>query len=479
MNELMIPLDTRDKKSLYEQIYSYIKKQIVDGNLSCGEKLPSTRLLAKYLHISRSTVETAYSQLLAEGYLESSPGRGYFVSDISMVYSTQADGRETKDEYHSLHEAANQICDYLVDFSLNQTDMSSFPYKIWRKITKESLMLEEELMETQQEPTGELELRREIKNYLYFSRGVHCTADQIIVGAGNEFLLILLSQILDERQVIAMENPTYLNAYYTFTNMNWKIITVDRDSSGISLEDIARTRPDVVYTMPSHHYPLGTIVPLKRRLELLNWASEAKDRYIIEDDHDSEYRYKGKPIPSLQGSDRNGTVIYLGTFSKSISPTQRMSYMVLPPELLQKYHSKCGFYSSTVPRIQQMILSAFLKDGYFERHLNKMRGIYKAKHDYFLLLLKKEKWVEDVYGDQAGMLFRVRIRCERPVKEIQKEVEAAGIKIYTLSEFMIPDLPCSNKVNHMRKHQIILGYGGLTEEQIRIGIHAIRNAVVK
>ena len=230
-----------------------------------------------------------------------------------------------------------------------------------------------------------------------------------------------------------MENPTYPQAYYTFCNAGYQMEMLSVGDGGIEAEKVRRRNPDIVYMMPSHQFPLGTIMPLKQRLELLKWAAEGENRYLIEDDHDSEYRYRGKPIPSLQSVDTVGKVIYLGTFSKSIAPSLRISYMVLPPVLLERYHRYCGFYSVTVPKMQQEVLRAFIEEGHFERHLNKMRGIYRSKHDFLLGELKKRNWVKDVRGEHAGLHVLVEVRTKLPEQEICALAEKRGVRVYGIS----------------------------------------------
>ena len=229
-------------------------------------------------------------------------------------------------------------------------------------------------------------------------------------------------------------------------------------------------------------------MPLKQRLELLKWALEIEERYLIEDDHDSEYRYRGKPIPSLQSVDHFEKVIYIGTFSKSIAPSLRISYMVLPPELLKRYHEKCGFYSTTVPKIQQEILRAFIEEGHFERHLNKMRGIYRAKHDFLLAELKKRSWVEKIYGDHAGLHVLVQVNTEKKETEICDLAEKQGIRIYGISEYVVrkSEQSCNETVRNKNasieseknnfagtvphKPILLLGYGRLGEDEIQKGL---------
>ena len=223
------------------------------------------------------------------------------------------------------------------------------------------------------------------------------------MGAGNDYLLLLLQYILGKNIRAAFENPSYRRAYRIFSSFAAETVTVPVDESGISVKELARSGADVAYVMPSHQYPTGVVMPIGRRMELLKWAAEEKDRYLIEDDYDSEFRYRGKPVPSLQASDTAGKVIYIGTFSKSIAPAIRVSYMVLPPALLKRYEKECAFFSSTVSRIDQTILNEFIRSGAFERHLNKMRKVYKEKHDILLEELRPFLKKYRLSGEYAGL----------------------------------------------------------------------------
>ena len=214
---------------------------------------------------------------------------------------------------------------------------------------------------------GEKNLKETICDYLYHARNVRCTPEQIIIGAGNEYLQLMLIQMLGTSHGVAMESPTYLRAYRTFKNAGLSVREVALDDAGMRVDLLRKTDASIAYVMPSHQFPLGIVMPMKRRLELLNWAVEEPERYIIEDDYDSEFRYKGKPIPALQGIDRSGRVIYLGTFSKSIASSIRVSYMVLPEHLLERYQECCGFYACTVPNLMQQAICQFMQEGYFEK----------------------------------------------------------------------------------------------------------------
>lgn len=462
VNEIMIPLSHDEKIPLYQQIYEYIKAAITDGKIPCGEKLPSTRFLAAHLQVSRSTVELAYEQLVSEGYIEPQPYRGYFICDVSDLFDLGK--TEPKEESKKPKVQKTEI---RIDFSPSAVDLEHFSINAWRKINKSLYMEESSAIFQAGEGAGELPFREVICNYLYQSRGAVCEPQQVIIGAGNEYLLMLLAQMLGGEKRVTMESPTYMQAYETFLNLGYQVRAVEMDEKGIKIEQLQEEETDIVYVMPSHQFPMGTVMPMKRRMELLRWANERDGRYIIEDDHDSEFRYKGKPIPSLLGSDRNEKVIYLGTFSKSIAPAVRVSYLVLPKELVSVYQKKCSFYASTVPRIQQMTLCGFMQEGHFERHLNKMRSIYRKKHDFLLEELKKRKWVHKVFGDNAGLHVLVEINSNFSDQELSRLAQGIGIRIYPLSEYNI------NSSMTWEHPVILLGYGGLSEQQIEQGLREL------
>lgn len=356
MYELTINLQPGAKAPLYEQIYEHIKCEIQEGHIRSGEKLPSTRALSRHLEVSRSTVELAYEQLLSEGYVEAEPYRGYFVSQIEGLYHFEKREREHTEKEQKQERA------YLYDFTPNGVDLKSFPYNAWRKLSKECLTDDRAELFRLGNPQGEYGLRNAICSYLHQARGVNCRPEQVIVGAGSDYLLLLLLMIIGSCHRIALENPTYRQAYRLFENSECEVCTVDMDGRGMQVDKLRESGADIAFVMPSHQYPLGIVMPIRRRMELLKWADEKPGRYIIEDDYDSEFRYKGKPIPALQGYDSRGKVIYTGTFSKSIAPAIRMSYIVLPPDILALYKKRCSFLSSTVSRVDQLILQKFIEE---------------------------------------------------------------------------------------------------------------------
>lgn len=471
VNELLIDLDLHTGISLYEQIYRYIRKDITGGRLSCGERLPSARLLASQLQVSRSTVDAAYAQLVSEGYLQAKRGSGYYVCDIGALYDlAQPQVQQFSD---SLQKTRGTQPKY--NFLPGQVDDQGFAYNAWRKCAKEALLALETSHQLLQagHPQGEYELREAVASYLYQARGVRCQPRQLVIGAGNEYLLQMLGQMFAKGAgKVAMESPTYLQAYHTFQNIGYEVVAVPMDDYGMVADKIPDTDLTFAYVMPSHQFPIGTVMPLKRRLELLAWAKAGEQRYIIEDDHDSEFRYKGRPIPSLQGISQLDRVIYLGTFSNSIMPSIRISYMVLPPQLVDVYARTCGFYAPTVSKIQQMTVCHFIKQGYFERHLNKMRGIYKSKHDLLLYLLKQKEWVYRIYGGHAGLHLAVELDCGLTEEEVSKRAEKYGMCVQGLAECY----PAGDGKRGVRP-VMLLGFGRLSEKEIRDGVEILERCL--
>lgn len=463
--ELTIKLEQASGVPLYEQIYEYIKSEICKGNLESGSRLPSSRMLAQYLQVSRSTVGMAYDQLISEGYVEAVPCKGCFVADVSDIEDMYG---MTLGMHVDVERVQPEGEKYEYDFSPRGVDLNCFPFNNWRKVTRSILNEDNRELFQLGNPQGEYAFRVTIHKYLHQSRGVNCSPDNIIIGAGNEYLLMLLNQILGGNNVFAMENPTYKQVYRIFTSLAQKVVMVDLDKHGMNVDELEKTGANIAYVMPSHQYPLGVVMPLKRRVEMLKWAKSKENRYIIEDDYDSEFRYRGKPIPSLQGYDADGKVIYIGTFSKSIAPAIRMSYMVLPDALLEIYRKNLRFYSSTVSRIDQNIVNEFIRRGCYERHLNKMRNVYKARHDTLLAALKTlgEDFV--ISGENAGLHILLQGK-HMTENEMIQAAQRAGVKVYPLSEYYIED-------KKDKKDTILLGYSKMDETKIIEGIERLKKA---
>ncbi len=464
MNELIISLSDKEGKHLYEQIYSYIKKEIVEGRMNTKEKLPSTRALSLYLQISRSTVSLAYEQLMAEGYIEAVKGSGYYVSRLDNLY------QNTEVVQGSFSGPVKKNEENRIVFSPFGVDLSQFPYPVWRKITREVLAAEEELF-VGGDAQGELALRTSIRQYIHAARGVNCLEEQIIVGAGNEYLLMLLQKLIGMNTVVAFEDPTYMKAYKSFADAGFSVRLVSMDKSGMDVSQLEETNADIAYVMPSHQYPTGIVMPIGRRLELLKWATQSPDRYIIEDDYDSEFRYKGKPIPSLQSTDRGDNVIYIGTFSKAVAPAIRVSYMVLPRKLLQRYREQGSYLSATVSRMDQRILNAFMQGGYFERYLNRMRKVYRDKHDKLIMLLKPFEKKFEIKGEWAGLHLLLTAKEKVTEQELIRGANEVGVTVFGMSDNLVEE-----KGPYARHATILLGYAALSHQEIEKGIEQLKRA---
>lgn len=468
-----ILLDTKSKIPIYEQIYKYIREEIRKGNISCGTKLPSARGLAAHLEVSRNTIDMAYGQLLSEGYIEAIPKKGYYVCALENLYN------ETKvvhvDQKEEIEEFSNENSheEYKVDFSLSGVDMNYFPYSNWRKLMRECLIDDNKELFLSGNHQGDYVLRQTIRNYLHQSRGVECDASQIIIGAGSDYLLLLLSKILGEDRKVAMENPTYKQAYTIFRSIGYSLHPISLDEQGIRIDLLEKSKADIVYVTPTHQFPLGFVMTANRRRQLLAWAGKGDERYIIEDDYDSEFRYFGKPIPALQSQDPFEKVIYIGTLSKAIAPGIRISYMVLPKEIVKKYKEHVNFYFSTVSRIDQNVISQFFLQGYFERHLNRMRKVYKLKHDILLQELKKEKFPVRIAGENTGLHFvlffqKQKSNAKQVEEKLVQRARKEGVKVYPLSDLYIQE--------EDREPAVLLGFARLSEVEIINGISLLKKA---
>lgn len=475
----MYNLDVNKKEPMYQQLYKQIKDDICKGELLAEEKLPSTRLLAEELEISRSTVDMAYGQLLSEGYIFTKPYKGYYVEknenffqvfrnadneNGDLIEKKKGDGLDDfNDKKHELEEEKAKLC----DFSPNGIDRDGFPLSTWKTLYRGVLKDYGNQLYYQGESFGEEELREEIASYLYTSRGVFCNKDQIVVGAGNDYLLMLLSIVFRQFfDVIGMSNETYLKAYKIFNAYNMQIQALEMDEHGVIPEEFDKKNIQVLYTMPSHQFPSGTVMPIGRRMEILKWANNKVDRYIIEDDYDSEFRYKGRPIPALAATDHQGKVIYMGTFSKSLAPAIRISYMVLPQNFLKKFKEKIGFFSSSVSRLDQMTLYRFMNEGYFERHIHRMKKIYREKRDFLLTQLDEMKNDFEISGANAGLHLVLIDKKGRKEEALIEAAASVGVKVYGLSKYII-----DNKKEHPAT--ILIGYAENEIDEIESGIFAL------
>lgn len=467
----MINLEPELKEPLYQQLYEQIKEKIIVGEYEKGTRLTSTRLLAKELCIGRNTVEAAYDQLCIEGYIESRQGSGYIVQDIQedlLHFSRHAPQHDRLNfTAAQCSEAANhkEPYSYKYRFNYGEIDPGCFPHSRWKRLTSEtqSSTPKDELYRYG-DKQGEYALRNEIAKYLHKSRGVYCVPDQIIVGSGFQDLVGMVCLLLkDSSDALAIEDPGYDFARIIFHNHGYGIAPVPVSETGIDVEALDQTGSKIVYVTPSHQLPLGIVMPIQHRMRLLQWAKEAGG-VIIEDDYDSEFRYKTKPIPALQSIDGDERVIYLGTFSKPFSPGLRMGYMVLPRWLLPQFNSVYGRYKSTVPRLQQHVLAKFMAEGSWERHLRKICALNRKKYELLLQVLQEEM------GDRV-LVHRQSAGVHILLEFANGENQDVMVKRAAESGILVP--PTRQYWSHPEKAKdnlVLLGFGGLSENEIVAGV---------
>ncbi|MGE6490051.1 PLP-dependent aminotransferase family protein [Paenisporosarcina sp. NPDC076898] len=456
-------VDRSSPTPLYEQLYLEMKETIIRGDLVVGTKLPSKRQLAEFLNLSQTTIELAYGQLVAEGFIKAVARSGYYVEQVEELAFTD-EMRMKHDQPETFKHA------YSIDFNSGRIDTSSFPFNQWRKYAKDVLDETSRDLLLLGHPQGDVELRQEIAHYLYSSRGVRCTAQQIVIGSGTEQLMPLLIRLLGKQIVFAIENPGYPMTHHIFANYDRETVAVPVDEDGMQVAELEKKQASVAYVTPSHQFPTGAILSASRRVQLLNWASAKEGRYIIEDDYDSEFRYVGKPIPSLQGMDQSERVIYISTFSKSLMPSLRIAYFVLPMHLLQAYRVTFPYYSSTVPRLDQHVLAQFMRDGHFSKHLNRMRKLYRKKLEKLTQALDEYRPTVHISGEQAGMHIVLTVDSESTDRELVELAKQQDIRVYALSDYHQPTQSIPSRP------QVLIGFGGFEEEAIEPAVEALMNA---
>ncbi|HWT27716.1 MAG TPA: PLP-dependent aminotransferase family protein [Mobilitalea sp.] len=464
MDVLTPVLISESRIPLYHQLYSFIKEEIQSGRLAYNTKLPSKRKLSAYLNISQNTIQAAYDQLIEEGYVAPSERRGFYVCKIDHVQRLKI--TPVKEEL----KIKKELPEVTYDFSYHGVDIPSFPFTIWRKLYKDVINEYDHELLSMGDSMGYRPLRAAISKYLHQSRGVSCTESQIVISSGTEILFQSLIQLFDKGSIYGIENPGYekLNQLFTSNCAQFKPIEIDR--SGMIPEKINNSNATILCITPAHQFPSGEIMPINRRNQLLNWANEASGRYLIEDDYDSEFKYSGKPIPALQGLDMNEKVIFMGSLSKSLSPTIRVSYMVLPPHLIKKYNEQLSFILCPVPVIDQKVLCRFIEDGYFERHLNRMRSIYKKKREILVKAIYDLKCGIDIIGADAGLHLLLSVPNGIPEEELIASALRNGVKVYGVSKYYF------DKCCYTLHPRILLGYAALTEEEITQAVKLLHQA---
>lgn len=483
---LTYSFDDRGMDFLYEHLYKEIKNDILIGNLKAHEKLPSKRALAAHLNVSVVTVENAYSQLLAEGYIYSKPKSGFYVCDVkaedadvvgvrNACYTSGSEDHVTEHS-HVIREHAESPGQngFFADFVNNSTLSENFPFSTWTKLMRETMMDDREKLMKRSPSGGIFELRKAIADYLYQFRGMSVSPNQIIVGAGTEYLYGLIIQLLGRASVYGVENPGYQKIQHIYDAYQVKCCYIDMDESGVNIDSLERSGADVVHISPSHHFPTGTVTPASRRYELLGWAAKQEGRYIIEDEYDSEFRLVGNPIPALQSIDASDKVIYMNTFSKSLSSTIRISYMVLPIPLMVRYNHVLSFYACTVSNFDQYTLTRFIQEGYLEKHINRMRKFYRNSRDRILGCIRSHRLYPQVTikEENAGLHFLMEIDTSYTDREMVDRAAAAGINISSLSQY------CHGKEQE-DSHTLVINYSGIEEDIIEEACDRLLESVVR
>lgn len=444
------------KESIYEYLYKCIKKDIIEGRLRTGEHLPSKRTLAVNLGISTITVENSYGQLMSEGYIYSVPKKGYYVSDISGVAKIKPV------KYEMPEITVKEKPKYKSDLSSNRTDPGSFPFATWAKLMRRVITDKQEELMKISPGEGTWELRKAIAMHLASFRDMQAAPEQIIIGAGTEYMYSLLIQLLGRDKVYCVENPGYSKIARIYASNNVTCRYADMDDEGMKPDAVRECKADIVHISPTHHFPTGITMPVSRRFELLAWANEKPDRYIIEDDYDSEFRMTGKTIPTMKSIDISEKVIYMNTFSRTLTPTIRISYMVLPPHLAALYKEKLNFYACTVSNFEQYALAAFIEEGYFEKHLNRMRLFYTKQREAVLSVLKEEQLgcVGRVREADSGLHFILELNTGLSDNEVKRKLEADGIHINALSEYY-------HNRSESDSHSFVISYSNMKIESFR------------
>lgn len=554
----LITLRSDAELPLYLQLYEGIKKQILQGLLKPQEKLPSKRWWMDEYNLSQNTVENTLFLLQEEGYIISKPRKGYYVAELTNLQSlyssyvlhsessmeTEADSKantgfgtsmdteentrfatnvDTREKINAdiraktnTDASANTNVDtnasatidtsnkqeatetaILYDFTYSGIDTAHMPTQLFKRITRDVYDELDDELAFQGEVQGYAPLRQSICNYLRQSRGFYARPEQIVISAGTEYLFHIIFKLLPHK-VFGLENPGYHLLHQLFETGDVAYKPISLDESGICIEDLDRNGVDVACITPSHQFPTGVIMPLNRRSQLLHWAEEQEGRFIIEDDYDSEFKYQGRPLPALKALDRQGKIIYLGSFSKSISPAIRMSYMVLPDTLVTKYRERVPYFGCPVGTVSQKILNRFIGEAHFEKHLNRMRTLYKKKRGLLVQTLQREseqalKQPVVVRGADAGLHLVITFPEGLNEAEFMAQCKQSGINIDPLrhyymklansrdtmsainsTETMSTENPANlrtSKINNERSY--LLGYGSLTIEELEAGVKVL------
>ena len=445
---------------LYEALYRCIRTDILSGKLAAGEKLPSKRALAAHLKVSKVTVEGAYAQLLAEGYLRSAEKVGYFVETaVRLAPPPQIPAASPPESVK-----------WDLDLTAN-APATGFPFSVWMRLQRQVMLDYGDRLLAHLPPQGYPELRTAIADHLLQFRGMRVDPENILIGAGTDFLYNLLIQLLGRDRTYAVEDPGYHKIRKIYGAGGVECVSAPMDAFGVMPHRLENAQ--ILHCSPSHHFPTGIVTPALRRRQLLEWAEEKPERFIIEDDYDSEFRFHSHPVPALLTMDHTGKVIYMNTFSKTLAPSIRISYMVLPSSLMQKFREKLGFYSCTVPSFEQYTLARFLTGGWFEKHINRMRKFYRTRRNRVIGILQNSPFAGriTILEQDAGLHFLLRIDTDLSDRELTQLCARAGIRVRCLGDYYEGSVP------GWAEKCLVVNYSGLDEQTLPAALEKLAETI--
>ena len=459
----LILLDPTSKQPLYLQLYQHFRREIEQNQLKEGQKMPSIRWLARSLSISKITVEKAYQQLLCEGYLNNGNRKRYEVNRfVENSWPAAKAPTATQSEETRAHTPLRY------DLASGEMDMDGFDFSLWKRYINKAFSDQDRLMRYG-ELQGELELRRQIVGYVR-SRGVDCQTEQVIVGPGVQSLLNMLAGMLKpHHDKIAFEEPGFKIGRRIWEDRDYQIVPVQLRQGGIDTDELAASGARLVYVTPSHQFPTGFIMPIGKRTRLLQWARETGST-IIEDDYDSEFRYFGRPLPALKGLDTEGSVIYMGSFSKVIPPSIRISYMVLPERLRDLFQQRSLHYNQATSTVEQLALARYMADGHLERQIRRLRKLYNEKHELFLGCLRSILGNQvQINETESGLHMVLTVNADLAPKDLYEKALAKGCRIALLQDYYLGNAPESPA-------QIILYFSKIPTGEIAHAIQLLKQA---
>ncbi len=451
---------------MYEYLRDRVRKDILSGVLPPGSRLPSKRSLAAHNGISVITVQNAYDQLAAEGWIRALPRRGYFVADLAAPAGARPERPARAEEGGGEEERP------AIDLSDNRTSPAVFPFSVWARIMRRVTRLRRADLMKPSPAAGVYELRAAIAEHLRSFRGLTADPERVVVGAGSEYLYGILLRLIGTDKIYCLEDPGHRKTAMVYADNGAELRFARVDEGGMIVADLRASGADVAHLSPGHHFPTGAAMPAGRRYELLAWANERPGRYVVEDDYDSEFRVSGRPAPTLKSLDALGKVVYMNTFSKSLASTVRVSYMVLPDDLAARFRSRLALYSSTVSNFEQYALAEFIRLGFFEKHLNRARLRYARLRARALECVARSSFAGrcEVVGNDAGLHFLLRVDTDLSDAEFKRRLLARGVRVSALSDYARSGAPGDTRL-------FLVDYSNLSIDDLAQALEIMSGAV--